>query len=133
MITRPWRRWRWSVNGAAIGRTRVRLVVTAPAVRRVLAIEEVDRLVPIYPSLEAATATVATAATAVPVATVATAVNATAVASAPAGAAARITPAVLWQLLDALGDGLLLVAHDGTIALANRRCARRCSAIGARS
>jgi PAS domain S-box-containing protein len=30
---------------------------------------------------------------------------------------------VLWQLLDALGDGLLLVAHDGTIALANRRCA----------
>ena len=108
---------------AAIGRTRVRLVVTAPAVRRVLAIEEVDRLVPIYPSLEAATATVATAATAVPLATVATAVNATAVASAPAGAAARITPAVLWQLLDALGDGLLLVAHDGTIALANRRCA----------
>ena len=41
---------------AAIGGTRVQLVVTAPAVRRVLAIEEVDRLVPIYPSLEAATA-----------------------------------------------------------------------------
>ena len=113
---------------AAIGGTRVQLVVTAPAVRRVLAIEEVDRLVPIYPSLEAATAATAaaaaaTAATAVNAVTIATAVNATAEASAAAGTAARITPAVLWQLLDALGDGLLLAAHDGTIALVNRRCA----------
>lgn len=109
----------WACQRAAIGGTRVQLVVTAPAVRRVLAIEEVDRLVPIYPSLEAATA--ATAANAV---TLATAVHVTAEASAAAaGAAARITPAVLWQLLDALGDGLLLAAHDGTIALVNRRCA----------
>jgi anti-anti-sigma factor len=103
---------------AAIGGTRVRLVVTAPAVRRVLAIEEIDRLVPIYPTLEAATAVEAD-----PAATVAAAVSATAAASAAAGTAARITPAVLWQLLDALGDGLLLVAHDGTIALVNLRCA----------
>lgn len=115
---------------AAIGGTRVQLVVTAPAVRRVLAIEEVDRLVPIYPSLEAATAataatpaTPATPTTAVNAVTIAAAVNATAEASAAAGTAARITPAVLWQLLDALGDGLLLAAHDGTIALVNRRCA----------
>ena len=109
----------WACQRAAIGGTRVQLVVTAPAVRRVLAIEEVDRLVPIYPSLEAATA--ATAANAV---TLATAVHVTAEASAAAaGAAARITPAVLWQLLDALGDGLLLAAHDGTIALVNRQCA----------
>jgi len=106
---------------AAISGTRVQLVVTAPAVRRVLAIEEVDRLVPIYPSLEAATAD--TAATAVNAVTLATAVNVTAEASAAAGTAARITPAVLWRLLDALGDGLLLVAHDGTVALVNRRCA----------
>jgi PAS domain S-box-containing protein len=109
---------------AAIGGTRVQLVVTAPAVRRVLAIEEVDRLVPIYPSLEAATAdTPAMVATPATAATIATAVNATAEASAAARTAVRITPAVLWQLLDALGDGLLLVAHDGTIALVNRRCA----------
>jgi PAS domain S-box-containing protein len=108
---------------AAIGGTRVQLVVTAPAVRRVLAIEEVDRLVPIYPSLEAALAATATPTTAVNAVTLATAVNATAEASAAAGTAARITPAVLWQLLDALGDGLLLAAHDGTIALVNRRCA----------
>jgi anti-anti-sigma factor len=97
---------------AAISATRVRLAVSAPAVRRVLAIEGLDRLVPIYPSLEAALAAghepgrprgdsaMVSAAT-----------------------AHGITPAVLWQLLDALGDGLLLIAHDGTIVLVNRRCA----------
>ena len=36
---------------------------------------------------------------------------------------AAFTPAVLWQLLDALGDGLVLVAPDGKIVLVNRRCA----------
>jgi PAS domain S-box-containing protein len=30
---------------------------------------------------------------------------------------------VLWQLLDALGDGLALTGEDGRIALVNRRCA----------
>ena len=39
---------------AAINGTQVRLVVTAPVVRRVLSIEGLDRLVSIYPSLEAA-------------------------------------------------------------------------------
>jgi anti-anti-sigma factor len=97
---------------AAIGGTQVRLAVTAPGVRRVLAIEGLDRLVPIYPSLEAATeaghrpgwprgdrAAVS------------------------AATARRVTPAVLWQLIDALGDGLVLVSHDGKIVLVNRRCA----------
>jgi len=41
---------------ATINGTQVRLVVTAPGVRRVLAIEGLDRMVPIFPSLEAATA-----------------------------------------------------------------------------
>jgi anti-sigma B factor antagonist len=36
--------------------TQLRLVVTAQIVRRVLAINGLDRLVPVYPSLEAATA-----------------------------------------------------------------------------
>jgi anti-anti-sigma factor len=97
---------------AAIGGTRVRLAVTAPAVRRVLAIEGLDRLVPIYPSLEAATA--AGREPGWPGRDSATISAAT---------AHGITPAVLWQLLDALGDGLLLMAHDGTIVLVNRRCA----------
>jgi len=41
---------------AVIGGTELRLVVTAQIVRRVLAINGLDRLVSIYPSLEAATA-----------------------------------------------------------------------------
>ena len=41
---------------AAVSGTQLRLVVTAPVVRRVLAIEGLDRLVSIYPSLEAAIA-----------------------------------------------------------------------------
>jgi len=36
--------------------THLRLVVTAPIVRRVLVINGLDRLIPVYPSLEAATA-----------------------------------------------------------------------------
>jgi PAS domain S-box-containing protein len=96
---------------AAISGTQVRLVVTAPMVRRVLSIEGLDRLVSIYPSLEAATGRVLVR----PV-------------PEPAGRALRasagtITPAVLWQLIDALGDGLALTDHEGKIALANRRCA----------
>jgi anti-anti-sigma factor len=97
---------------AGINGTQVRLVATAPGVWRVLSIEGLDRMVPIYPTLEAA------------------------VAAGPgpgwprgdraavsAVTARSVTPAVLWDLLDALGDGLMLVAHDGKIVLVNRRCA----------
>jgi anti-anti-sigma factor len=97
---------------AAISGTLVRLAVTAPAVRRVLAIEGLDRLVPIYPSLEAATA--AGREPGWPGGNSVTVSAAT---------ARSVTPAVLWQLLDALGDGLMLVAHDGKIVLVNRQCA----------
>jgi anti-anti-sigma factor len=97
---------------AAISGTQVRLVVTAPGVRRVLAIEDLDRLVPIYPSLEAATE--AGRGPGWPRADSA---------AVSAATARGVTPTVLWQLIDALGDGLVLVAPDGTIALVNRRCA----------
>jgi anti-anti-sigma factor len=97
---------------AAISGTQVRLVVTAPGVRRVLAIEDLDRLVPIYPSLEAATE--AGRGPGWPRADSA---------AVSAAAARGVTPTVLWQLIDALGDGLALVAPDGKIALVNRRCA----------
>jgi PAS domain S-box-containing protein len=33
---------------------------------------------------------------------------------------------VLWQVIDALGDGLALIGEDGKIALVNRRCAEMC-------
>ena len=104
---------------AAINGTQVRLVVTAPVVRRVLGIEGLDRLVSIYPSREAAMA--APADTVAPVRTGAPPGHGSTVSG--VAAAGSITPAVLWQLIDALGDGLLLTSHNGKIALVNRRCA----------
>ena len=41
---------------AVVSGTQLRLVVTAQIVRRVLGINGLDRLIPVYPSLEAATA-----------------------------------------------------------------------------
>jgi anti-anti-sigma factor len=96
---------------AAISGTQVRLVVTAPVVRRVLSIEGLDRLVSIYPSMEAAAA-----------AGNAAGQDRDAAGLIPAPVRA-VTPAVLWQLLDALGDGLMLTSMDGKIVLVNRRCA----------
>jgi PAS domain S-box-containing protein len=34
-----------------------------------------------------------------------------------------LTPGLLWQVIDALGDGLALTRDDGEIVLVNRRCA----------
>ena len=102
---------------AAVSGTQVRLVVTAPVVRRGLSIEGLDRLVSVYPSLEAATAAGRGTAER------ASHPNGRPAGSVTASTAATITPAVLWQLIDAFGDGLALTAQDGTIALVNRRCA----------
>jgi PAS domain S-box-containing protein len=92
-----------------------------------LAIEGLDRLVSIYPSLAAAAAADAPGG------------------DSPAGPSTGppwlgdrpprslagvsaggggITPAILWQLIDTLGDGLCLTGEDGKIALVNRRCAQ---------
>ena len=120
---------------AGINGTQVRLVVSAPVVRRVISIEGLDRLVSIFPSLEAAAA-----AGPGPTHARVTAVGLAAAASHAAtaarsgqvpggilaggfGTARTVTPAVLWQLIDALGDGLLLAGQDGKIALVNLRCA----------
>ena len=123
---------------AAVSGTQVRLVVSAPVVRRVLSIEGLDRVVSIYPSLEAATAagrgsaaglathdghtTREMQATYAP-APAASHPNGQTPGDITAATAGTVTPAVLWQLIDALGDGLVLTAHDGKIALVNRRCA----------
>jgi anti-anti-sigma factor len=106
---------------AAINGTQVRLVVTAPVVRRVLSLEGLDRLVGIYPSVEAATAAGRVSGDPGPGSPQAAETLAT---ETPEGDwSGRISPAVLWNLLDALGDGLLLAGADGKIALVNRRCA----------
>ena len=94
---------------ALISGAELRLVVTAQFVRRVLALSGLDRLVPIYPSLEGATTARAPAAV-IPVA-----------ATRPQGSAAAVTPAAVWKLLDALQDGVALTDGGGTLALANLR------------
>ena len=78
---------------AEIGGTRLRLVVSSPAVRRALGLSGLDRLVPTFLSVEAA-------------------------ASSPAPA---VSPAMLVQLIDALSDGVALTGEDGVIALASRQ------------
>lgn len=110
---------------AAVSGAQFRLVVTAPVIRRVLGIEGLDRLVSIYPSLEAAAAA----------GTPGSGISARTLALPPrpyggppgiladSSPAAGVTPAMLWQLIDALGDGLALTGQDGKIALVNRRCA----------
>ena len=110
---------------AAVSGTQFRLVVAVPVIRRVLGIEGLDRLVPIYPSREAATAA-GTPERGFPVRPPirppqpdVRLPRSIADSTAPGG----ITPAVLWQLIDALGDGLALTGEDGTIVLVNRRCA----------
>jgi anti-anti-sigma factor len=113
---------------AAINGTQVRLVVTAPVVRRVLSLEGLDRLVPIYTSTEAAATagTVEAGPGSPPAGTPAAGpLAAGPLAAGPpgGGGSGRITPAILWNILDALGDGLLLAGPDGKVALANRRCA----------
>jgi anti-anti-sigma factor len=101
---------------AAVSGAQLRLVVTAPVIRRVLGIEGLDRLVSIYPSVEAAVAADVSAGPPRPQGSLPAS-------SADATRAAGLTPAVLWQLIDALGDGLALIGEDGKIALVNRRCA----------
>ncbi len=107
---------------AVVSGTQLRLVVAAPVVRSVLGIEGIDRLVSIYPTVAAALAA-GTPRTERSASADGPGPGSTRPPIAPSDAASRaITPAVLWQLVDALGDGLVLTDHDGGIVLANRRC-----------
>jgi anti-anti-sigma factor len=109
---------------AVVSGTQLRLVVTASIVRRVLAIEGLDRLVSIFPAVEAAIAA-GTAETDVPVlarARAQTNGHQPPTRGSEPGAGG-ITAAVLWQLIDALGDGLALTGGDGQIVLVNRQLA----------
>jgi anti-anti-sigma factor len=101
---------------AAASGAQLQLVVTAPVIRRVLGIEGLDRVVSIYRSLEAAEV-------AGPLVPPPLSLDEPLGSLAGVPAAEGITPAMLWQIIDALGDGLVLTGEDGTIALVNRRCA----------
>lgn len=101
---------------AAVSGAQLRLVVPAPVVRRVMAIEGLDRLISIYPTLEAA---IAAGAAERPGS--ATSANGQRRPGHPEEDGAAVAPAVLWRLIDALGDGVVLTDDDGTIVAANRR------------
>ena len=98
---------------ALVSGTQLRLVVTAPIVQRVLGINGLDRLIPIYPTLEAAIA----GGTPAPVPPAAP--RAADPLNQPGTAA--ITMAVLEELIDALADGVAVTDDAGTLTLANRR------------
>ena len=108
---------------AAANGTQLRLVVAAPVIRRVLGIEGLDRLVSIYPRLDAAIAEEAPGGLPLPSGAGPQPERGAAGGITSVPGVRAITPAVLWQLLDALGDGLALTGEDGKIALVNRRCA----------
>ena len=108
---------------AAIRHAELRLAATGPAVRRQLAAQGLDRLVPVYSSVEAAVA--------------AGEPDGRDPLGHPAPAAAPRWPVrpragsgptsvnemVLRRLIDALADGIVLADEDGRIVLANRRAA----------
>ncbi len=115
--------------------TELRLVVAAQIVRRVLSSSGLDRLVSVYPFLEAATAAARPPA---PVLTLVAGIAAAGTggrtplrhgqmrpqlvaARPPDGNGAAITPALVWKLVDALQDGVALTDCAGMIALANSR------------
>jgi PAS domain S-box-containing protein len=109
---------------AVVCRAELRLVTTASAVRRLLAAHGLDRLVPVYSSVEAA---VAAGEPDGPDPSG----DPAALAAAPRWPSrlrtgpglASMDGVVLRQLIDALADGIVLVGEDGRIVLANRRAA----------
>jgi anti-anti-sigma factor len=111
---------------ASAGGAQLRVAVSAPVVRRVLEASGLDRLVSIYPSAEAAIA--AGTPDVIPLLPrpgpgtgEGRAGSRRRRRAAPDRSGAGIPPAVLWELVDALDDGVVLSTEDGTLVLANRR------------
>lgn len=118
----------WACQRAAAHQAELRVVASAPAVLRLLAAEGLDRLVPVYCSVEAAVA-----------AGEPTEPEHSGDPASPIVAPrwpprpqqgqengprpAPLNEAVLRQLVDALADGIVLADEDGRIMLASRRTA----------
>ena len=105
---------------AVLAGAQLRLVVTASPVQRVLSLSGLDRLVSIYPSLEAAMAAWPQADGHAPPDGPARSRGQNRQAGPADGPGGAITPAVVWELLDALADGVALAGGDGILALASR-------------
>jgi anti-anti-sigma factor len=101
---------------AVVSGTQLRLVVRSPVVRRVMVIEGIDRLISIYPTVEAAIAAGTPERPGF-----ATSANGHRQHPEREGGRAALAPAVLWRLIDTLGDGVLLTDDDGSIVAVNRR------------
>ncbi len=103
----------------------LRVGVTARAVRQVLEATGLDRLVSIYPSVEAAIA--AGVPGVIPLlprpgpGPGERQAGSRRRRAAPDRPRAGISPAALWGLVDALADGVVLTNEDGVLVLANRR------------
>jgi anti-anti-sigma factor len=109
---------------AAVSQAELRLVVTGAAVGRLIADAGLDRLVPVFGSVEAAIAAPGPDGNAVPDAAALQAgvLRWPARRQSHASTSGHVEPnaALLLQLIDTLDDGILL-ADDGTIVLASRR------------
>jgi anti-anti-sigma factor len=107
---------------ASVSNARLRVVVTTRAVRQVLEASGLDRLISIYPSVEAAVAAGPPARVSPVAYGPARAHDDDRDAGSPgASRADAISPAVLLALVDALADGVILTLSDGVMVLANRR------------
>jgi anti-anti-sigma factor len=120
---------------AAVHGAELRLVVTAPIVSRALSIAGVDRLVSIYPSLEAAMAASAPAALVtraagrgrpgvngrLPPPRAGQATRPVQTPGAANGSKPEIIPDVLGELVDALPNGVALADDGGVLVLASRQ------------
>ena len=104
---------------AAVRRADLRLVASVPAVRRLLAAQGLDRLVPVYSSVEAAEAA---GEPDEPHHLEDPAASAPAQPRAGSGSTS-LDEAMLRQLIDALAEGIVLADEDGRIVLANRQAA----------
>ncbi len=112
---------RASASGAQL-----RIAVTAPVVRRVLEASGLDRLVSIHPSAQAAIAARTPGVIPLlprpgPGRKEGQARSRRRGRAPPDSSRTGITPAMLWGLIDALADGVILGNEDGVLVLANRR------------
>jgi anti-anti-sigma factor len=108
---------------AAGNGTQLRLVVTADVVRRVLAINGINRLISVYPTLQAALAASPPAGQAVTDPGMALADGEGGTSSRPPAvrASGAVSADLVSQLIDVLADGVALVAGDGQLVLVNRQ------------
>ena len=122
---------------AVVSRTELRLVVTSGVVLRMLGMTGVGRLVPVYPSVEAALAArpPPRAQPRAPrsrrrtrarqrrrrTAGASQRGRGLTLAQGRPGSAAFMTPGVLWNMIEAFNDGVALADREGALVLASRR------------